>query len=65
MANLVIAEHDHGSLRAATLNVISAATAIGGDVHVLVAGHNASAAAAATRGATLLPYAVAGARMWL
>ena len=47
MANLVIAEHDHGSLRAATLNVISAATAIGGDVHVLVAGHNASAAAAA------------------
>ena len=47
MANLVIAEHDHGSLKAATLNVISAATAIGGDVHVLVAGVNASAAAAA------------------
>ena len=47
MANLVIAEHNHGSLRAATLNVISAATAIGGEVHVLVAGHNASAAAAA------------------
>ena len=47
MANLVIAEHDHGSLRAATLNVISAATAIGGDVHVLVAGVNAGAAAAA------------------
>ena len=47
MANLVIAEHDHGSLKAATLNVISAATAIGGDVHVLVAGVNAGAAAAA------------------
>ena len=47
MPNLVIAEHDHGSLKAATLNVITAATAIGGDVHVLVAGHNASAAAAA------------------
>ena len=47
MANLVIAEHNHGALNAATLNVISAATAIGGDVHVLVAGHNASAAAAA------------------
>ena len=47
MANLVIAEHDHGSLKAATLNVISAATAIGGDVHVLVAGANAGAAAAA------------------
>ena len=47
MANLVIAEHSHGALNAATLNVISAATAIGGDVHVLVAGQNASAAAAA------------------
>jgi electron transfer flavoprotein alpha subunit len=47
MSNLVIAEHDHGSLKAATLNVISAALAIGGDVHVLVAGANASAAAAA------------------
>ncbi len=47
MANLVIAEHDHGSLKAATLNVISAAAAVGGDVHVLVAGNNASAAAAA------------------
>jgi len=47
MANLVIAEHDHGSLKAATLNVIAAAAAIGGDVHVLVAGHNAAAAAAA------------------
>ena len=47
MANLVIAEHNHGSLKAATLNVISAAVAIGGDVHVLVAGENAGAAAAA------------------
>ena len=47
MANLVIAEHDHGTLKSATLNVISAASAIGGDVHVLVAGVNASAAAAA------------------
>ena len=47
MANLVIAEHDHGSLKAATLNVISAAVAIGGDVHVLVAGNNAGAAATA------------------
>ncbi len=47
MANLIIAEHDHISLKAATLNVISAAVAIGGDVHVLVAGHNAAAAATA------------------
>ena len=45
MSSLVIAEHDHGTLKAATLNVISAAIAIGGDVHVLVAGANASTAA--------------------
>ena len=47
MTNLVLAEHDHGTLKSSTLNVISAASAIGGDVHVLVIGHNASAAAAA------------------
>ncbi len=47
MAVLVIAEHDHGTLKGATLNTITAALACGGDVHVLVAGHNAAAAAAA------------------
>jgi len=47
MAALVIAEHDHGSIKGATLNTITAAVACGGDVHVLVAGHNAGAAAAA------------------
>jgi electron transfer flavoprotein alpha subunit len=47
MACLVIAEHDHQSLRGATLNTITAAVACGGDVHVLVAGHNAAAAAQA------------------
>jgi electron transfer flavoprotein alpha subunit len=47
MANLVIAEHDHNGLKSATLNVISAAAAIGGDIHVLIAGNNAAAAAAA------------------
>jgi electron transfer flavoprotein alpha subunit len=45
MTNLVIAEHDNGSIRAATLNTVAAAQKIGGDVHVLVAGHNAQAAA--------------------
>ena len=45
MANLVIAEHDNASIKGATLNTITAALACGGDVHVLVAGHNASAAA--------------------
>ena len=45
MSALVIAEHDNASIKGATLNTITAAVACGGDVHVLVAGHNASAAA--------------------
>ncbi len=47
MTSLVIAEHDNASIKVSTLNTVSAAVAIGGDVHVLVAGHNAGAAAAA------------------
>ncbi len=47
MTVLVIAEHDNNSIKGATLNTVSAAKAIGGDVHVLVAGANAGAAAAA------------------
>jgi len=45
MMNLVIAEHDNLSIKPATLNTIAAAQNIGGDIHVLVAGHNAQAAA--------------------
>jgi len=45
MTNLVIAEHDRASIKTATLNTIAAARKIGGDIHVLVAGHNAQAAA--------------------
>jgi len=47
MTALVIAEHDNASIKGATLNTVTAAKACGGDVHVLVAGHNAAAAAAA------------------
>jgi electron transfer flavoprotein alpha subunit len=47
MSVLVIAEHDHGTLKGATLNTITAASQCGGDVHVLVAGHNAGGAAEA------------------
>ena len=47
MTALVIAEHDNASLKGATLNTVTAALACGGDVHVLVAGHNAGPAAAA------------------
>lgn len=45
MTILVIAEHDNALVKAATLNTVAAATKIGGDVHVLVAGSNAQAAA--------------------
>jgi electron transfer flavoprotein alpha subunit len=47
MAALVIAEHDNQSVKGATLNTVTAALACGGDVHVLVAGHNAGGAAQA------------------
>jgi electron transfer flavoprotein alpha subunit len=45
MTALVIAEHDNETLKGATLNTITAAKACGGDVHVLVAGGGAEAAA--------------------
>lgn len=41
MAILVIADHDNANLFGATLNTVAAAQAIGGDIHVLVAGQNA------------------------
>jgi electron transfer flavoprotein alpha subunit len=47
MAALVIAEHDHGTLKPATLNTVTAAIQCGGDVHVLIAGHDAGGAAKA------------------
>ena len=47
MTSLVIAEHDNASIKGATLNTVTAAVACGGDVHVLVAGHNAGSAAQA------------------
>jgi electron transfer flavoprotein alpha subunit len=46
MTALVIAEHDNASIKGATFNTVTAAAACGGDVHVLVTGHNAGAAAA-------------------
>ncbi|NBX15562.1 MAG: electron transfer flavoprotein subunit alpha/FixB family protein, partial [Betaproteobacteria bacterium] len=47
MKSLVIAEHDNASIKGATLNTVTAALACGAEVHVLVAGHNAGAAAQA------------------
>ena len=45
MAILVIAEHDNSSLKAATLNAITAGAKIGGELHVLVAGSACGAVA--------------------
>ena len=46
MSILVIAEHDTASVKGATLNTVTAAAQCGADVHVLIAGSNAGAAAA-------------------
>jgi len=45
MTTLVIAEHDHGAIKSATLNTVTAARLLGAPVHVLVAGLNARGAA--------------------
>jgi electron transfer flavoprotein alpha subunit len=47
MTTLVIAEHDNASLKGATLNTVAAAQAIGGDIHILVAGAGCGAVAEA------------------
>lgn len=55
MTVLVIAEHDNGVLKGATLNTVAAAAKLGGDIHVLVAGKGVDAvatAAAAIAGVT-------------
>ena len=47
MTTLIIAEHDGSALQPAVLHTLTAAQKIGGDVHVLVVGANAAAAAKA------------------
>ena len=47
MTALVIAEHDNSSLKASTLNTVTAAAQCAAEVHVLIAGHHCDAAAAA------------------
>jgi electron transfer flavoprotein alpha subunit len=47
MAALVIAEHDNASLKASTLNTVTAAVQCSNEVHILIAGHDCDAAAAA------------------
>lgn len=45
MTILVLAEHDNQALSEQTAKAVNAAAQIGGDVHILVAGHNAAAVA--------------------
>lgn len=47
MSILVFAEHDNSELKADTLKTVAAAQAIGGDIHLLVAGYNCQAVAEA------------------
>ncbi|ASP46975.1 electron transfer flavoprotein subunit alpha/FixB family protein [Cognaticolwellia beringensis] len=47
MSILVFAEHDNSELKSDTLKTVAAAQAIGGDIHLLVAGHNCQAVAEA------------------
>lgn len=47
MTALVIAEHEHGALKASTLNTVTAAKACAGEVHVLVVGQGSDAVAVA------------------
>ena len=47
MTILVLAEHDGGALKPATLNTVTAASNIGGEIHVLVAGEDIAALAEA------------------
>ena len=46
-AVLVLAEHDNKQVKKATLNTVAAAQKLGGDIHLLVAGHECGAAAQA------------------
>lgn len=45
MTVLILAEHDSASLKASTYNAVTAATQIGGDIHIAVLGHKAEGAA--------------------
>ena len=54
MSTLVIAEHDNSSMKPATLNSVTAAQAIGGDIDILVVGSDHGKSVA------LLPIVISG-----
>ena len=47
MMSLVLVEHDNEEIKGATLNTVAAAQALGGDIHLLVAGSGCGAVAEA------------------
>ncbi|MCB1401826.1 MAG: electron transfer flavoprotein subunit alpha/FixB family protein, partial [Rhodobacteraceae bacterium] len=47
MAVLILAKHDNAALNDATAKTVTAAKAMGGDIHLLVAGKDCAAVAAA------------------
>src|ERR1700680_4147408 len=53
MTTLLIAEHDHATLKDSTNKALTAATQLGGEVHVLVAGGGEGTKAAAEAAAKL------------
>ena len=62
MPTLLLAEHDNASLKDATNKALTAAKAIGAEVHVLVAGHNCKAVAEAAAKLDGVDQGVAGRR---
>ena len=44
MSVLVVAEHDNQTVKKATLNTVAAAQKLGGEIHILIAGHQAAEA---------------------
>ena len=49
---LVLAEHDNASVKPATHHAVAAAAELSGEIHVLVAGHDAAGAAKTLREGT-------------
>ncbi|MBS0325157.1 MAG: FAD-binding protein [Proteobacteria bacterium] len=65
MSVLVIAEHDHASLKAATRNAVTAAVELGGPVDVLVAGSSPDDVAAAAAGVPGVTRVLKASAPWL
>jgi electron transfer flavoprotein alpha subunit len=65
MVALVIAEHDNSSLKGSTHHTVTAAAQCGGEVHVLVAGHNCAAVAAQAAGIAGIARVLVADAAWL